>query len=110
MPECSRIDDLVTPFVDGELAPADTTAVVAHLAACGACRARITPAPPSGCSVAPVAPPEGTQEMSEGTSVRSELVVVVNPVVIRAPLQDVAVWAFPARSEMLKPLLGAVTK
>jgi Flp pilus assembly secretin CpaC len=40
----------------------------------------------------------------------TELVVVVNPVVIRAPLQDVAVWAFPARSEMLKPLLGAVTK
>ena len=41
MPECSRIDDLVTPFVDGELPPADQAVVTAHLAACRPCRARV---------------------------------------------------------------------
>jgi hypothetical protein len=43
----------------------------------------------------------------------TELVVVVNPVVLRAPVPDVALWAFPARGELLRPFapstaLGAV--
>ena len=35
----------------------------------------------------------------------TELVVVVNPVVVREPIQDEAMWAFPTRGDMLKPLL-----
>jgi Flp pilus assembly secretin CpaC len=31
----------------------------------------------------------------------TELIVVVNPVVLRAPVPDVALWAFPARDELL---------
>lgn len=38
MKNCSEIDGLVTPFVDGEAAPADQTAVAAHLGKCPPCR------------------------------------------------------------------------
>ena len=41
MPECSRIDALATPFVDGELPQADQASVTAHLAKCPPCQARI---------------------------------------------------------------------
>ena len=41
MPDCSRIDPLVTPFVDGELPPDDQQAVAQHVAACPPCRARV---------------------------------------------------------------------
>ena len=34
MPDCSRIDALVTPFVDGELPESETRAVAGHLSAC----------------------------------------------------------------------------
>jgi Flp pilus assembly secretin CpaC len=45
----------------------------------------------------------------------TELIVVVNPVVLRAPVPDVALWAFPARDELLRPFapstaLGAGSK
>jgi hypothetical protein len=33
----------------------------------------------------------------------------VNPVVLRAPLPDVALWAFPARDELLHPLASKTT-
>ena len=39
----------------------------------------------------------------------TELIVVVNPVVLRAPLPDVALWAFPARDELLHPLASKTT-
>lgn len=41
MPDCSRIDSLVTPFVDGALPPAEQQDVASHLGTCGACRARV---------------------------------------------------------------------
>ena len=41
MPECSRIDALATPFVDGELPPAEQASVTAHLTQCPPCQARI---------------------------------------------------------------------
>lgn len=41
MPDCSRIESLVTPFVDGELPPGDYQAVAQHVAACPPCRARV---------------------------------------------------------------------
>src|SRR5215468_6791324 len=41
MPKCSYIDSLVTPYVDGELAPADHTAVDEHVAKCPPCRGRL---------------------------------------------------------------------
>lgn len=41
MPDCSRIDALVTPFVDGELAAGDEQAVSSHIAACPPCRAKV---------------------------------------------------------------------
>lgn len=41
MPDCSRIDPIVTPFVDGELSTQERDAVAAHLAACAACSARV---------------------------------------------------------------------
>lgn len=41
MPDCSRIDSLVTPFVDGELPPGDQQAVAQHLAKCPPCRAKV---------------------------------------------------------------------
>ncbi len=41
MPECSRIDPLVTPFVDGELPPGEQQDVARHLGSCEACRARV---------------------------------------------------------------------
>jgi anti-sigma factor RsiW len=41
MPNCSSIDHLVTPFVDGELADADARAIEQHLGLCSPCRARV---------------------------------------------------------------------
>jgi Flp pilus assembly secretin CpaC len=36
----------------------------------------------------------------------TELVVVVNPVVVRTPVPNVALWTFPSRQELLQPLLA----
>jgi len=41
MSECSSIDPLVTPYVDGELPGSDREAVARHLRACPPCRARV---------------------------------------------------------------------
>ena len=41
MSDCSSIDPLVTPYVDGELPGADREAVAQHLRACPPCRARV---------------------------------------------------------------------
>jgi anti-sigma factor RsiW len=41
MPDCSRIDALVTPFVDGELPDDDQRVVSTHLTACRPCRAKV---------------------------------------------------------------------
>jgi anti-sigma factor RsiW len=41
MPDCSHIDALVTPFVDGELPDDEQRHVSRHLDACAACRARV---------------------------------------------------------------------
>ena len=41
MPKCSYIDPLVTPYVDGELAPIDRTAVDEHVEKCPPCRGRL---------------------------------------------------------------------
>jgi anti-sigma factor RsiW len=42
MPSCSSIDPLVTPYVDGELGPADRQLVDQHLSRCAPCRSRVT--------------------------------------------------------------------
>ena len=39
--QCSELDPLVVPFVDGEVAAAEDADVRAHLAACPPCRARV---------------------------------------------------------------------
>lgn len=36
--DCSRMDILISPFIDGELTPVETGMVSAHLAACADCR------------------------------------------------------------------------
>jgi Flp pilus assembly secretin CpaC len=36
----------------------------------------------------------------------TELIVVVNPVVLRTPVPDAAVWAFPGREELMRSVLG----
>ena len=41
MPSCSSIDPLVTPYIDGELAPADRQVLEEHLGRCAPCRARV---------------------------------------------------------------------
>lgn len=41
MSDCSSVDLLVTPYVDGELAAADRQAVEQHMHACPPCRSRI---------------------------------------------------------------------
>lgn len=41
MPDCSSIDPLVTPYVDGELPAADCQAVAEHVRVCPPCRSRI---------------------------------------------------------------------
>jgi anti-sigma factor RsiW len=41
MKDCTQLDPLVTPYVDGELAVADRQAVDQHLRACPPCRARV---------------------------------------------------------------------
>ena len=41
MPDCSHIDPLVTPFVDGELPQDQQETLAQHIAACPACRARV---------------------------------------------------------------------
>jgi anti-sigma factor RsiW len=41
MSDCSSIDPLLTPYVDGELPPADAQKVDAHVHACPPCRARM---------------------------------------------------------------------
>lgn len=41
MPDCSRIDALVTPYVDGELPSADRDLVTGHIAVCSPCRAKV---------------------------------------------------------------------
>ena len=41
MTDCSSIDPLVTPFVDGELSPGDRAAVAGHVSACLPCRQRV---------------------------------------------------------------------
>ena len=40
----------------------------------------------------------------------TELVVVVNPVVLRTRVPDAAVWEFPGREELMRSLLGTVTR
>jgi pilus assembly protein CpaC len=37
----------------------------------------------------------------------TELIIVVNPVVLRTPVADAAMWEFPGRAELLRSLLGA---
>jgi type II secretory pathway component GspD/PulD (secretin) len=37
----------------------------------------------------------------------TELIIVVNPVVLRTPVADAAMWEFPGRDELLRSLLGA---
>ena len=34
----------------------------------------------------------------------TELIVIVNPVVLRTPVPDAAMWAFPSRDELIRPL------
>lgn len=34
----------------------------------------------------------------------TELIVVVNPVVLRTPIPDAGLWAFPSRDELIRPL------
>jgi anti-sigma factor RsiW len=41
MPDCSRIDSLVTPYVDGELAASDAQVVERHIGLCPPCRAKV---------------------------------------------------------------------
>jgi anti-sigma factor RsiW len=41
MPNCYKIDPLVTPFIDGELPDADRRAVEEHLRACPPCHSRV---------------------------------------------------------------------
>jgi len=41
MPSCSSIDPLVTPYIDGELGPADRQTVDQHLVRCAPCRLRV---------------------------------------------------------------------
>jgi anti-sigma factor RsiW len=41
MKDCTQLDPLVTPYVDGELAVVDRQAVEQHLLACPPCRARV---------------------------------------------------------------------
>jgi anti-sigma factor RsiW len=41
MADCSRVDPLVTPFVDGELVDADRRAVEEHLRRCPPCHSRV---------------------------------------------------------------------
>src|SRR5205823_6076121 len=41
MHNCQSIDPLVTPFVDGQLAPADAQAVDEHLGVCAPCHSRV---------------------------------------------------------------------
>ncbi len=36
----------------------------------------------------------------------TDLIVVVNPVVLRTPLADAAMWAFPGRDEMIRSVMG----
>ena len=36
----------------------------------------------------------------------TELIIVVNPVVLRTPVADAAMWEFPGREELLRSLLG----
>jgi type II secretory pathway component GspD/PulD (secretin) len=36
----------------------------------------------------------------------TELIVVVNPVVLRTPVPDAAVWVFPGRDELIRSILG----
>ena len=42
MPDCHQIDPLVTPFVDGDITPADRHLVDRHLQACHACRNQVS--------------------------------------------------------------------
>jgi anti-sigma factor RsiW len=42
MPDCTVIDPLVTPYVDGELPAADRATVEEHVRACPPCRSRVT--------------------------------------------------------------------
>jgi anti-sigma factor RsiW len=41
MPDCHRIDPLVTPYVDGDISATDRDLVARHLNACRLCRGRI---------------------------------------------------------------------
>jgi anti-sigma factor RsiW len=41
MSSCSSIDQLITPFVDGEIGPSDGHLVAAHLMLCESCRSRV---------------------------------------------------------------------
>ena len=41
MPECSRIETLLTPFVDGELPGDEQQEMTRHLQACAPCRAKV---------------------------------------------------------------------
>src|SRR4051794_25404569 len=41
MPDCSRIDPLVTPFVDGELPQDEQQTLTRHITACPACRGKV---------------------------------------------------------------------
>jgi Flp pilus assembly secretin CpaC len=36
----------------------------------------------------------------------TELIVMVNPVILRTPVPDVAMWAFPGRDELLRSIFA----
>src|SRR5262245_29097420 len=41
MTECQQLDELVTPYVDGEISAADRERIDRHLRVCGPCRGRV---------------------------------------------------------------------
>jgi len=39
----------------------------------------------------------------------TELIVVVNPVVVRDPVPDVAMWSFPGHDELIRAIIGGTS-
>lgn len=102
MPECSHIDALVTPFVDGALPEGERQTVTRHITVCPACQAKVAVErsiralmQARRCDLAPPAPAELKARCSALRGARAAAVAVFPP--DRAAIRVAVLSAWRAR-------------
>src|SRR5262245_59671326 len=87
MPNCTQIDPLVTPYVDGELPAADRALVTEHVRVCAPCHSRVvaeqavrTPSPARQAALTAVTAPESLRVRCSGLADRQPRAPVASAV------------------------------